>query len=178
MTSGAEGVQRFESSSGLLNPVLTSIAAVIHQLTFLSDGCNVLCRPAPHEMGTQRTPFCRFSPFTVLHLLHIWLCLLEESQPHIPQNSDITKFTLITRSSIWSCYICFLLCFSVQRSDPQLLAQFYYADEELNQVATELDSLDGRKDPQRCTLLVNQFRSCQVNHFISILITRYQSELH
>lgn len=50
-----------------------------------------------------------------------------------------------------------------QRTDPQLLAQFYYADEELNQVATELDSLDGRKDPQRCTLLVNQFRSCQVS---------------
>ncbi|KAI6069690.1 Lateral signaling target protein 2-like protein isoform X1 [Aix galericulata] len=48
-----------------------------------------------------------------------------------------------------------------QRTDPQLLAQFYYADEELNQVAAELDSLDGRKDPQRCTLLVNQFRSCQ-----------------
>ncbi|XP_015199858.1 lateral signaling target protein 2 homolog isoform X2 [Lepisosteus oculatus] len=48
-----------------------------------------------------------------------------------------------------------------KRTDPQLLAQFYYADEELNQVATELDSLDGRKDPQRCTLLVNQFRSCQ-----------------
>ncbi|KAG9338552.1 hypothetical protein JZ751_025610 [Albula glossodonta] len=47
------------------------------------------------------------------------------------------------------------------RSDPQLLAQFFYADEELNQVASELDSLDGRKDPQRCTLLVNQFRSCQ-----------------
>ncbi|XP_052001248.1 lateral signaling target protein 2 homolog [Xyrauchen texanus] len=50
-----------------------------------------------------------------------------------------------------------------KRSDPQLLAQFYYSDEELNQVATELDSLDGRKDPQRCTLLVNQFRSCQDN---------------
>ncbi|KAJ7990757.1 hypothetical protein DPEC_G00290220 [Dallia pectoralis] len=50
-----------------------------------------------------------------------------------------------------------------KRSDPQLLAQFYYADEELNQVATELDILDGRKDPQRCTLLVNQFRSCQDN---------------
>uniref|UniRef100_A0A668AB91 Lateral signaling target protein 2 homolog n=1 Tax=Myripristis murdjan TaxID=586833 RepID=A0A668AB91_9TELE len=49
------------------------------------------------------------------------------------------------------------------KTDPQLLAQFYYADEELNQVATELDSLDGRKDPQRCTLLVNQFRSCQDN---------------
>ncbi|NWQ78614.1 LST2 protein, partial [Columbina picui] len=53
--------------------------------------------------------------------------------------------------------------FSMQRTDPQLLAQFYYADEELNQVAAELDSLDGRKDPQRCTLLVNQFRSCQDN---------------
>lgn len=52
---------------------------------------------------------------------------------------------------------------SPQRSDPQLLAQFYYADEELNQVAAELDSLDGRKDPQRCTLLVSQFRSCQVS---------------
>ncbi|EMP39398.1 Lateral signaling target protein 2 like protein, partial [Chelonia mydas] len=51
----------------------------------------------------------------------------------------------------------------LQRTDPQLLAQFYYADEELNQVAAELDCLDGRKDPQRCTLLVNQFRSCQDN---------------
>ncbi|XP_060938650.1 lateral signaling target protein 2 homolog isoform X1 [Limanda limanda] len=50
-----------------------------------------------------------------------------------------------------------------KRTDPQLLAQFYYADEELNLVATELDSLDGRKDPQRCTLLVNQFRSSQDN---------------
>uniref|UniRef100_A0A8C4TE94 Lateral signaling target protein 2 homolog n=1 Tax=Erpetoichthys calabaricus TaxID=27687 RepID=A0A8C4TE94_ERPCA len=56
-----------------------------------------------------------------------------------------------------------LFCVFPQRSDPQLLAQFYYADEELNQVAAELDSLDGRKDPQRCTLLVNQFRSCQDN---------------
>ncbi|XP_054653006.1 lateral signaling target protein 2 homolog isoform X2 [Dunckerocampus dactyliophorus] len=51
----------------------------------------------------------------------------------------------------------------LKRTDPQLLAQFFYADDELNQVATELDSLDGRKDPQRCTLLVNQFRSCQDN---------------
>ncbi|NWX81812.1 LST2 protein, partial [Nothoprocta pentlandii] len=56
-----------------------------------------------------------------------------------------------------------LRMFPFQRTDPQLLAQFYYADEELNQVAAELDSLDGRKDPQRCTLLVNQFRSCQDN---------------
>ena len=57
---------------------------------------------------------------------------------------------------------CLLTPLSPQRSDPQLLAQFYHADEELSQVAAELDSLDGRKDPQRCTLLVSQFRSCQV----------------
>lgn len=62
--------------------------------------------------------------------------------------------------------VCCVFVFA-QRTDPQLLAQFYYADEELNQVATELDSLDGRKDPQRCTLLVNQFRSCQVR-FLSL----------
>ncbi|ELK32978.1 Lateral signaling target protein 2 like protein, partial [Myotis davidii] len=59
-----------------------------------------------------------------------------------------------------------------QRSDPQLLAQFYYADEELNQVAAELDSLDGRKDPQRCTLLVSQFRSCQCLAAGSLLMNR------
>lgn len=65
------------------------------------------------------------------------------------------RFSLLTRVFVFP-----------QRTDPQLLAQFYYADEELNQVATELDSLDGRKDPQRCTLLVNQFRSCQVTMII------------
>ncbi|XP_045145404.1 lateral signaling target protein 2 homolog [Echinops telfairi] len=59
-----------------------------------------------------------------------------------------------------------------KRSDPQLLAQFYYADEELNQVAAELDSLDGRKDPQRCTLLVSQFRSCQCLAAGSIIMNR------
>jgi len=41
------------------------------------------------------------------------------------------------------------------------LAQFYYADEELNSVATELDSFDGRKDPERCATLVYQLRQCQ-----------------
>ena len=28
-------------------------------------------------------------------------------------------------------------------------------------MATELDSFDGRKDPERCTSLVNQLRMCQ-----------------
>lgn len=48
-----------------------------------------------------------------------------------------------------------------KKTDRSLLAQFYYADEELNMVAAELDSFDGRKDPERCTLLVNQLRGCQ-----------------
>lgn len=38
------------------------------------------------------------------------------------------------------------------------LLKFYYADEELNMIAAELDSFDGRKDPVRCTALVNQLR--------------------
>lgn len=39
-----------------------------------------------------------------------------------------------------------------------ILLQFFYADEELNLIAAELDSFDGRKDPIRCTNLVNQLR--------------------
>ncbi|KAJ8015183.1 hypothetical protein DPEC_G00023490 [Dallia pectoralis] len=50
-----------------------------------------------------------------------------------------------------------------KKSDQQLLAQFYHADEELRQVATKLNSLDGKNKPQRCALLVSQFRSCQDN---------------
>lgn len=51
-----------------------------------------------------------------------------------------------------------------------MLAQFFYADEALNLVAAELDSFDGRKDPERCTALVNHLRQCQdkVNHAINI----------
>lgn len=48
-----------------------------------------------------------------------------------------------------------------RRDDTSLLAQFYYADEALNLVAAELDSFDGRKDPERCTALVNHLRQCQ-----------------
>lgn len=48
-----------------------------------------------------------------------------------------------------------------KREDTSALAQFYWADQELNLVATELDSFDGRKDPNRCSALVNQLRVCQ-----------------
>jgi hypothetical protein len=51
--------------------------------------------------------------------------------------------------------------FDLQKGDRSLLAQFFYADDELNAVATELDSFDGKKDPQRCTALVNHLRQCQ-----------------
>jgi hypothetical protein len=43
-----------------------------------------------------------------------------------------------------------------------IILQFYYADEELNLIASELDSFDGRKDPIRCTNLVNQLRSSSI----------------
>ncbi|XP_071441463.1 lateral signaling target protein 2 homolog isoform X2 [Hetaerina americana] len=48
-----------------------------------------------------------------------------------------------------------------KKDDPSLLAQFFFADEALLFVASELDSFDGRKDPERCTMLVNHLRLCQ-----------------
>ncbi|VDP18989.1 unnamed protein product [Soboliphyme baturini] len=41
------------------------------------------------------------------------------------------------------------------------LSKFYYADEALNTVAVELDSFNGRRNPQRCQQLVTKLRSCQ-----------------
>ncbi|XP_065173933.1 lateral signaling target protein 2 homolog [Atheta coriaria] len=51
--------------------------------------------------------------------------------------------------------------FRPKRDDTSLLAQFFFADEALNMIASELDSFDGRKDPERCTALVNQLRQSQ-----------------
>jgi len=48
-----------------------------------------------------------------------------------------------------------------RRDDKSLLAKFWYADDNLNQVAAELDSFDGRKDPERCAALVSRLRHCQ-----------------
>ncbi|KAK4875349.1 hypothetical protein RN001_011771 [Aquatica leii] len=48
-----------------------------------------------------------------------------------------------------------------KKDDTSLLAQFFFADETLNIIASELDSFDGRKDPERCTTLVNQLRQSQ-----------------
>lgn len=41
------------------------------------------------------------------------------------------------------------------------LAKFYYADEALNAVTSELDSFDGRRDPERCNQLVAKLRQAQ-----------------
>ncbi|CAG0878534.1 unnamed protein product [Darwinula stevensoni] len=48
-----------------------------------------------------------------------------------------------------------------KKGDSSLLAQFYYADEDLAAVTAELDSFDGRKDPERCAMLVAQLRQSQ-----------------
>jgi hypothetical protein len=41
------------------------------------------------------------------------------------------------------------------------LAQFFYADEKLNAISAELDSFDARREPARCTQLVNRLRHAQ-----------------
>lgn len=53
------------------------------------------------------------------------------------------------------------LLYRPKRTDKSLMARFYFADLNLNAVAAELDSFDGRKDPERCSCLVNKLRSCQ-----------------
>lgn len=60
-----------------------------------------------------------------------------------------------------------------QRDDTSLLAQFFYADDSLNLVAAELDSFDGRKDPERCSSLVNHLRQCQDK--VSVLLLSIRS---
>ena len=59
-----------------------------------------------------------------------------------------------------------------------MLAQFFFADEALNLVASELDSFDGRQEPDRCTNLVQRLRQWQdrvlqiVNAIMDSLIER------
>lgn len=48
------------------------------------------------------------------------------------------------------------------------LMRLYMADSELKAISSELDSFDGKKDPVRCNLLVNQLRTAQ-DKVISLL---------
>ncbi|TMS35947.1 hypothetical protein L596_003230 [Steinernema carpocapsae] len=52
------------------------------------------------------------------------------------------------------------------------LAKFYYADEALNNIAGELDSFDGRRDPERCNQLVTKLRQAQdrLLHIVSEML--------
>lgn len=50
-----------------------------------------------------------------------------------------------------------------QADDKSILARFYYADRALTAVASELDSFDGRAEPERCSRLVARLRQGQVN---------------
>lgn len=68
-----------------------------------------------------------------------------------------------------------------KKDDTSLLAQFFFADEALNMIASELDSFDGRKDPERCTSLVNQLRQSQdkvltiTNAIMDVLIGEHRA---
>lgn len=53
--------------------------------------------------------------------------------------------------------------FFFQADDKSLLARFYHADRGLTAVANELDSFDGRSEPERCSRLVSKLRQEQVN---------------
>ncbi|XP_055389244.1 lateral signaling target protein 2 homolog [Condylostylus longicornis] len=59
--------------------------------------------------------------------------------------------------------------------DKSLLARFYHADRALTAVASELDSFDGRAEPDRCSRLVNRLRQGQ-DKVLSI-INRIMEEL-
>jgi lateral signaling target protein 2 len=52
--------------------------------------------------------------------------------------------------------------FFLQADDKSLLARFYHADRSLTAVASELDSFDGRAEPERCSRLVGKLRQGQV----------------
>ncbi|KAH8417834.1 hypothetical protein KR222_006718, partial [Zaprionus bogoriensis] len=55
----------------------------------------------------------------------------------------------------------FLYLLHLQADDKSLLARFYHADRSLTAVASELDSFDGRAEPDRCTRLVSRLRQNQ-----------------
>lgn len=53
------------------------------------------------------------------------------------------------------------LLLHLQADDKSLLARFYHADHALTAVASELDSFDGRAEPERCSRLVGKLRTGQ-----------------
>ncbi|KAM6299741.1 lateral signaling target protein 2 homolog [Aegotheles albertisi] len=55
-----------------------------------------------------------------------------------------------------------------KRSDPRLLSQFFFADERVTRVVTEINGLDAEQDPQQYLVLLNQLHLSQA-HLLAIL---------
>ncbi|KAM6251254.1 lateral signaling target protein 2 homolog [Porphyrio hochstetteri] len=55
-----------------------------------------------------------------------------------------------------------------KRSDPRLLAQFFFADERVTRVVAEINGLDAELDPQQYLVLLNQLHLSQA-HLLAIL---------
>uniref|UniRef100_A0A336LN55 CSON007170 protein n=1 Tax=Culicoides sonorensis TaxID=179676 RepID=A0A336LN55_CULSO len=60
-------------------------------------------------------------------------------------------------------------------NDKSLFAKFYYADKNLTSVANELDSFDGRAEPERCSRLVGKLRQGQDQ--VLVIINQIMDEL-
>lgn len=70
-------------------------------------------------------------------------------------------------------FFCFFPLRYTQADDKSILARFYYADKALTAVASELDSFDGRAEPERCSRLVGRLRQGQVNAMLLVIdVTR------
>lgn len=83
----------------------------------------------------------------------------------IDSNDIDFVITTMQRSVVPRNYFRKLVVKSVKNSKVQIqndcLVRLYDADAELKAISTELDSFDGKKDPIRCNLLVNQLRTAQ-----------------
>lgn len=73
----------------------------------------------------------------------------------------VSKYTISTLFFFFTNINIFHL-FYLQANDQSLFARFYYADKNLTYVANELDSFDGRAEPERCSRLVGKLRQGQV----------------
>ncbi|KAM3721291.1 Lateral signaling target protein [Dirofilaria immitis] len=101
--------------------------------------------------------------------LNYHLCFIGLNCRHCEKRVAIISWWSITSATMQSLR---KLVNKPRVDDWNPLAKFYYADEALNAVASELDSFDGRRDPERCSQLVNKLRQAQdrLLHIISEMI--------
>lgn len=89
---------------------------------------------------------------------------LDEAKNHNNRNNNLSRLFGSLFSQNGSQHL-------LNRHDT--LLQFYYADEELTMISSELDTFDGRRDPSRCTNLVNQLRWVYVSFFLPCILVDY-----